>query len=142
MKTITLYRPFQNLFDNVLENLDTMLPALGNAERMFNHMPLTDVRETDAAYILEMELPGYDEKNIEINVDGSNITIASKQETAEETFTYLIKERRCVSFSRSFKLPANANPEAVSASFKNGVLSLTIEKRTEAQKRIIQINAA
>jgi len=149
MKTITFYRPntLQNImseFDNCLESLDSLLPP---ASRMFNHMPAVDVREIDGAYILEMELPGYDEKNIDVHVDGSTLTIASKKENEEEKIdekngVYLIKERRINSFSRSFKLPQNANPEAVNAAFKNGILSLEIKKRAEAQKRAILINAA
>ena len=150
MKTVTLYRPnaIQNImseFDNCLESLDSLLPP---ATRLFNHMPAVDVRETPDAYILEMELAGYDEKNINVSVDGSNLTIASKQiadevkENDEKLGVYLIKERRNASFSRSFKLPQNANPEAVKAAFKNGVLSLEIKKRAEAQKRAILINAA
>jgi len=148
MKTITFYRPntiqnIMNEFDNCLESLDSLLPP---ATRLFNHMPVVDVREVEDAYILEMELPGYDEKSINVHVDNSNLTIASKQEIEEvkneENGVYLIKERRMSSFSRSFKLPQNANPETVSAAFKNGVLCLEIKKRAEAQKRAIMINAA
>jgi len=149
MKTVTFYRPntiqnIMNEFDNCLESLDSLLPP---ATRIFDHVPAVDVRESEGSYILEMELPGYDEKNIDVHVDGSNLTIASKQESIEEKNTdndgvYLIRERRISSFSRSFKLPQNANPETVNASFKNGVLSLEIKKRAEAQKRAILINAA
>ncbi|MDR0289431.1 MAG: Hsp20/alpha crystallin family protein, partial [Treponema sp.] len=52
------------------------------------------------------------------------------------------KERRVNAFSRSFKLPENANPEEVTAEFKNGILRMEIQKRAEAQKRAIQIKAA
>jgi len=132
-------------FDNCLETLDSLLPP---ATRMFNHMPAVDVKEIEGSYIIEMELPGYDEKSIDVHVDGSNLIIASKKETNEEKETdekqgvYLIKERRLSAFSRSFKLPQTANPETVSASFKNGILTLEIKKRTEALKRAILINAA
>ncbi|MCL2412000.1 MAG: Hsp20/alpha crystallin family protein [Treponema sp.] len=152
MKTLTFYRPktihnIMNEFDNCLETLDSLLPP---ATRMFNHIPVVDVREIDGAYLLEMELPGYDEKNIEVSVHGSNLTIASRQEaetekeekTDENQGVFLIKERRYSSFSRSFKLPQGANLEAVNASFKNGILSLEIKKRAEAKKRAILINAA
>jgi HSP20 family protein len=95
-----------------------------------------------------MELPGYDEKSIEVNINGSNLTIASHQEEvkAEENQgtshgAYLLRERKINSFSRSFKLPENADPEAINAAFKNGILSMEIKKRAEAQKRAIQINA-
>jgi HSP20 family protein len=96
-----------------------------------------------------MELPGYDEKNIEVHVDGSSLTISSKEEDAREekkntenSGTFILRERESSSFTRSFKLPDNADPEAVNAAFKNGILNLQIKKRAEAQKRTIQINAA
>ncbi|MDR0494386.1 MAG: Hsp20/alpha crystallin family protein [Treponema sp.] len=151
MKTMTLYRPktIQNAlsdFDCYFESFfgDSILPP---AARVFNHQPAVDVRETEKSYVLDMELPGYDEKDIEIHIDGNNLSVSSKQEESrdakdegESRGTWLIRERRVHSFSRSFKLPENANPEAVTAEFKNGVLSLEIIKRAEAQKRSIQIN--
>jgi HSP20 family protein len=151
MKAMTLYRPttIQNAlsdFDCYFESFfgDNILPP---AARIFNHLPAADVRETEKSYFLDMELPGYDEKDIEIHIDGGSLSVASKQEDArnlkdgeENRGTWLIRERRVNSFSRSFKLPENANPEAVTAEFKNGILSLEIVKRAEAQKRSIQIN--
>jgi HSP20 family protein len=166
MKTVTLYRP--GLFErhgllerpNALSDFDRYFESffgdspLTPATRIFNRVPAVDVRETEKSYMLEMELPGYDEKDIEIHVDGSNLSIASKheetkeekgkeetapQETASPKGTWLIKERRVNTFSRSFKLPENANPEEVTAEFKNGILSMEIQKRAEAQKRAIQI---
>jgi HSP20 family protein len=116
---------------------------------MLNHIPAVDIQETENGYVMEMELPGYDEKNIEVHVDGSSLTISSRDEDTREekknnenAGTYILRERKSSSFSRSFKLPENADPEAVSAAFKNGILSLNIKKRAEAQKRTIQINAA
>jgi HSP20 family protein len=112
--------------------------------RSFN-LPSVDLRETDNAYVLDAELPGYDEKNIEVHVDGNRLTIESKQ-VEEHTdkadrCNYIIRERRSRAFSRVFQLPDNADSKAISAVFKNGVLSLEIKKQTEAQKRVIQINS-
>jgi HSP20 family protein len=150
MNTLTFFRPdaIQNIvngFDNYFGSLDSMLAP---AAKIFTHAPLTDFRETDSSYIMDMELPGFDEKNVNVHVNGLNLTIASKQEeqkekkAGEDKDAYLIKERRLSSFSRSFKLPENADTDSVNAAFKNGVLSLEIKKRAEAQKRVIQINAA
>jgi HSP20 family protein len=149
MNTLTFFFSYavQNImngFDNYFGHLDSMLPP---AAKIFTHAPLTDFRETDTSYIMDMELPGFDEKNINIHVNGLNLTIASRQEEqkenkAEDKDAYLIKERRTSSFSRTFKLPENADTDSVNAAFKNGVLSLEIKKRAEAQKRVIQINAA
>ena len=153
MKTLAAYRP--NTIQNALSDFDRYFESffgdsiLAPAARMLNQLPAVDIRETENAYVLDMDLPGYDEKNIEVHVDGSSLTIAAKDEEArdvkkdEETQgTYLLRERRVRSFSRSFKLPENADPESVSAAFKNGILNLQIKKRAEAQKRTIQINVS
>ncbi|GHV52168.1 hypothetical protein AGMMS49579_09000 [Spirochaetia bacterium] len=157
MKTVTLYRPFN--IGNALSDFDRYLETffgdspLSPTDRIFNRLPAVDVREKEDAYLLEADLPGYDEKGIQVHVDGGTLTIESGQadqrdvspekdrdaEKAKDAF--LIRERRSAPFSRSFKLPENADPEVVTASFKNGILSLEIKKRSEAQKRVIQINA-
>jgi HSP20 family protein len=147
MKTVTLYRP--SVIENALSDFDRYMGSfLGDsfltpAERVFNRLPAVDLRETDKAYLLEAELPGLDEKNVEVRLDNNTLTIESKREDEkkeEKGDSYLIRERRSSSFSRSFRLPENADPENIAASFKNGILSLEIGKRPEAQKRVIQIN--
>jgi HSP20 family protein len=160
MKAITMYRP--NTIQNALSDFDRYFESffgdslLTPANRIFNHIPAVDIRETEKAYILDMELPGHDEKNIDIHIDGSNLHIASKQEenneeknsadgdrnSAGEPGSYVLRERRLHAFSRSFKLPENADGKAVSAAYKNGILSLEIKKQAEAQRRSIRINAA
>ena len=147
MKALTLYRP--NVLENALSGFDRYMDSffgdnfLTPSERIFSRLPSVDVRETEKAYVLEADLPGFDEKDIEIRLDGNNLTIESKKEEEqkeEKDRNYLIRERRVSSFCRSFKLPENTDPEGVSASFKNGILSLEIQKRAEAQTRVIQIS--
>jgi len=153
MKTLAMYRP--NTIQNALSDFDRYFESffgdslLAPAARMFNHIPAVDIQENENSYVLDMELPGYDEKNIEVHVDGSSLTISSKEEDAREekknnenTGTYILRERKISSFTRSFKLPENADSSAVNAAFKNGILRLEIKKRAETQKRAIQINAA
>lgn len=155
MKTLTMYRPHTiqnalNDFDRYFESFfgDSFLSPSIRAQRM----PAVDIRENEKAYVLEMELPGHDEKDIEISVDGNNLSIASRQEeihdaddgskrTEAHDGTWLLRERRLNTFNRSFKLPENANPEGITAEFKNGILRMEIHKRAEAQKRTIHINA-
>ena len=152
MKTVTMYRP--NTIQNALSDFDRYFESffgdslLAPVNRVFNNLPAVDIRETEKSYLLDMELPGYDEKGINVHIDNNNLSIASKQEETKEEKnagegdegTYVLRERRINTFSRSFKLPENADPEAVSAAFRNGVLSLEIKKRAEAQKRLIRIN--
>lgn len=157
MKTMTMYRPntIQGLlgcsnplseFDRCLDTFFGSLP-LAPTTKGFDHLPAVDVRETEKAYVLDMELPGYKEKDIDIHVDGNKLSIVSKQEENgekkdEDQGTWIIKERQISSFKRSFKLPDNANPEEVTAEFKNGVLSMEIKKRAEAQRKAIEIKVA
>jgi HSP20 family protein len=152
MKAVTLYRPVG--IENALKDFDRYL------ESFFGESPLTpasyarepavDIRETGNAYVLEAELPGYDEKNIEVHLDRGVLSIESKkEETAERNVSpskdeggkegYILRERRTASFSRSFKLPENADPEGISAHFSNGLLILEIKKLAETRKRVIQI---
>ena len=152
MKAVTLYRP--RILENALSDFDRYMDSffgdnfLAPSDRIFNRLPSVDVRETDKTYVLEAELPGFEEKDIEVHVDGNNLTIQSKREeernspeqNADTDRSYLIRERRASSFSRSFRLPENADHEGISASFKNGILSLEISKKAEAQKRVIQIS--
>jgi HSP20 family protein len=152
MKALTMYRPLG--LENALSDFDRYLESffgdsmLAPADRVFNRLPAVDVQEKEDAYLLEAELPGYEEKNIQVHVDGGNLTIESRQEDEKDRKgkgakegAFLIRERRSSSFSRSFRLPENADPNQVSASFKNGILSLEIKKRSEAQKRIIEIRS-
>ena len=150
MKTLSVYRP--NTLQNALSDFDRYFESFfgdsifAPAARLFNQMPAVDIQENENAYVLEMELPGCDEKNINVHIDGSSLTITSKQEeekkNEDKQGTYLLRERKINSFTRSFKLPENADPQEVSAVFKNGILNLEIKKRAEAQKRAIQINVA
>ncbi|MDR0645246.1 MAG: Hsp20/alpha crystallin family protein [Treponema sp.] len=148
MKTVALYRPnFMDEFDHYMESFfgDMPVKSMASLLRRGIDFPAVDLRETDGAYLLDAELPGYDEKNINIHVDGNRLTIESKQAETETTEkdegSYIIRERRQHSFSRVFQLPDNADSNAISAVFKNGILSLEIKKQTESQKRVIQINS-
>jgi HSP20 family protein len=150
MKTVSLYRPL-NLGQTMVDIDRFMESFFGESpfnreSGAFARLPAVDIEETNDAYLLEAELPGYTESDIEVNVDGGTLTIASKKgeisadKKKEVERHYIMKERGIAAFSRSFRLPENADAEAISASFKNGLLCMEIKKRTEAQKRIIAID--
>ena len=158
MKAMTMYRPLiPGLFERpTLRGFDHFIDSffgespLAPVTEAYS-LPPVDIRETESAYVLDMELPGYEEKDIGISVDGSNLFVHSKQEelknekngeedSAGDKGTWILRERKVRSFSRSFKLPENADPSEVSAKFGNGILCLEIRKREEARKRTIPIN--
>ncbi|MDR2759007.1 MAG: Hsp20/alpha crystallin family protein [Spirochaetaceae bacterium] len=150
MKAVTLYRPLNiekalNDFDRYMGSFFGESP-LTPADRLFAYSPAMDVREAEGSYILEAELPGYDEKDLEIHLDNRTLIIKSKREESsgkkedrENEDRYYIRERRKTAFSRAFKLPEDADQDNITANFKNGLLCLEIKKRAEAQKRLITI---
>jgi HSP20 family protein len=146
MKAVSLYHPI-NVVDELLGSFfeSPLVPFTGNP--VLNKLPLVDVQETENAYLVEAELPGFDEKQIKVHVEGGKLSIEAGKDEKEEKKdenkegSYLVRERRKVSFSRSFTLPENADTELVSAVFKNGVLSLEIKKRAENPRRLIEIRS-
>ncbi len=99
-------------------------------------VPELDVRENDAAIIVEAELPGVDEKDIAVTVANGYLTIKgekrSESEQSEES--YYVAERSFGSFKRSLRLPDSVDESKIDASFDKGVLKITAPKRADAQK--------
>lgn len=101
------------------------------------HVPVVDVAETDREYRVSAELPGMDEKDIEVTVDNDVLTIRGekRQEKEEKKKGYRLSERRYGMFQRSFGLPAGVDASKIAADFSKGVLSVTLPKTAEAQKK-------
>ena len=142
MKSVSLYRPM-DMVEQLMETFFDSPLARFTGNPALNKLPLVDIQETADAYLVEADLPGFDEKQIKVQVEGGKLTIESardEEKKEEKDGSYLIRERRNVSFSRSFTLPENADTESVAATFKNGMLSLEIKKRTGNARRLVEIN--
>jgi HSP20 family protein len=111
------------------------------AEAAFRTMPAVDVAESDKADEITAELPGLDEKNIEVKLANGVLSIkGEKQEEKEEKRKdYYRRERSFGSFERSFQVPEGIDTNKIAASFKNGILSVTLPKSAEAQKQATKI---
>jgi HSP20 family protein len=112
----------------------------------FAATPAVDVAETDKAYEITAELPGIDQKNVEVKVADGGLTIKGekKEETEEKKKDYYVSERRYGSFERYFGLPEGVDAEKIEATFKNGILKIMLPKTAEAQKpaKKIEVKAA
>jgi HSP20 family protein len=146
MKSILAYNPNTRSlvdwgFDTFLDSFDRVFddPVFS----MNGKLPRVDVREEEGKYILEADVPGLTEKDIDVKVDGNLLTISSakKEETENKKDGYLIKERKSYSFSRSFTLPDDVARDKIEAHFKNGLLSLTMEKNPESKPKSIEIKS-
>ena len=142
MRSLVTYRPyrpspvnFDRWFDTLFQ--DWSRPAFATAA------PRVDVREQADGYHLEAELPGLTEKDFTVNVEHSLLTIASQseQESERDEHGYVIRERRSGTFKRSFALPQDVDPEQISASFRDGLLTVTAPKTAKAQRKQIAVTS-
>lgn len=100
-------------------------------------VPPVDIAEKDGTYEITAELPGMDEKNVEVKLANGGLTIKGekKEEKEEKRKDYHLSERSYGAFERYFALPDGIDTDKISASFKNGVLTVTLPKTAEAQKK-------
>ncbi|MFX1674976.1 Hsp20/alpha crystallin family protein [Paraburkholderia sp. A2WS-5] len=105
-------------------------------ERAFAAAPAVDIAETDKAYEIVAELPGLDENDIEVKLANGGLTIKGKkqEEKEEKKKDYYLHERRFGAFERYFQMPEGVDREKIEASFKKGVLTVTLPKTAEARK--------
>jgi HSP20 family protein len=106
--------------------------------------PRFDVKETGDAFVLKADLPGVKEEELDVSLNGNQLTISGKreEERREEGEQYYAMERSYGSFVRSFSLPDSVDSEHVVADLKHGVLTLHLPKRPEAQPKRIAIGSA
>lgn len=99
--------------------------------------PAVDISEKEKEYEIVAELPGMDESNIEVKVSNGTLTIKGekKEEKEEKKKDYYLCERRFGSFQRSFQVPDGVDTDKIEASFKKGVLTVTLPKTPEALKK-------
>jgi len=104
--------------------------------------PAVDVVETADAFQVFADVPGVDKKDINITMTGTVLTVKGekKEDTAEKNHKFLRKETWNGSFRRTLDLPDSADPERVSADLKDGVLTITVQKREEVKPRLISVN--
>lgn len=111
-------------------------PSASRAEPAEISAPKVDVRENDKEFVFEAELPGIDEKNVQVAVRDGMLSLKGekKSERDEKKDTYHLVERSYGSFERSFRLPDSADQEKIAADFNKGVLRVVVPKRPEAVK--------
>src|SRR3954451_13641362 len=117
---------------------DTPTTGNGNARRW---IPAMDLVETDEHFVLKADLPGLTEDDVDIEVEDNVLTVSGerKAEHEDKREGYVRVERSYGSFRRSLTLPEGVDPEAVSASFDNGVLEVRIPKPEERKPRRVAI---
>jgi HSP20 family protein len=103
--------------------------------------PTFEVKETKNGYVFKADLPGIDEKDLDIALTGNRLTVSGKREAASQSEgeTFYTYERSYGAFSRSFTLPEGADVDHVEADLRNGVLTVSVPKRPELQAKKISL---
>lgn len=103
--------------------------------------PVVDVSESDDEYVVSAEIPGANKDDVSVEVNEGILSIRgekkSEREEKKEKRHYV--ERSYGSFNRYFRLPSNANADRIDASFKDGVLTITIPKTEESKPKVVSV---
>jgi len=104
--------------------------------------PAVDVYEDEHNITLKIEVPGIDEKDIDVRIENHTLTVHGERkfEKEEKEENYRRVERQYGSFTRSFTLPNTVDPEKVSANYDKGVLKIKLAKKAEAKPKQIKVN--
>jgi HSP20 family protein len=136
--TPALKKEMERLFDRLFEPGWPKMPELGEWE------PTLDLSETKDAVIVKAELPGVEQKDIEVSMQDGMLTIKGEKaaEKEEKEKRYHRVERSYGAFFRAIRLPAAVDAGKVAAAFKDGVLTVTLPKAPEAKGTTIPVKAA
>jgi len=125
----SLQKEMNGLFDDFFQGFD-VAPRSLYSRGMKNFTPSLDVKETDKEFIIKAELPGVDEKDVEVTVTDDAVTIRGekKEEKEDKGKNYYYMERSYGFFNRTIPLAAGAESGKAEASFKNGILNIKVPK--------------
>jgi HSP20 family protein len=145
MTVLTRWDPFREL-SSIQDRMNRLFQDqyAGREESLVSgsFVPAVDVYEDEQSIQLRFEVPGIDEKDIDIRLENNTLTVRGErkfeQEQKEENFQRI--ERRYGSFTRSFTLPNVVNTEDVQAEYDKGVLTVRLAKRAEAKPKQIKVN--
>jgi HSP20 family protein len=137
------HREIDRLFAGWFDDLGFDLPARGEAFGALTEWPRVNIAESDKEVVVTAELPGLDEKSVNVELDDEAITlqgeVCDEREDKDRRWTRV--ERRCGSFQRTLPLPAEVLAAKAKATFKRGVLTVTLPKRepSAAKRKVVKV---
>jgi HSP20 family protein len=142
---LTPWSELENLQNRLERMLSGTLPRFA-AELPMEWAPAVDMKETEQEFVLTAELPGIDEKDVDVEVEQNVLTIrgekkSEREEKQEKDGHWHVVERSYGSFARSFTLPPAVDGAKIKADFDKGLLTVHLPKRKESAARRISIGA-
>jgi HSP20 family protein len=147
MTVLTRFEPFREvatLQDRMNRLFRESFNQAGQDEALTNSSfaPAVDVYEDEHTVTLKIEVPGIDEKDIDVRLENNTLTVHGERkiEKEEKEENYRRVERHYGSFTRTFTLPTTVDSEKVSATYDKGVLKIALPKKAEAKPKQIKVN--
>ena len=134
-----LHHNINQLFENVLKQEQDLSSVFTNSESFIR--PRIDISETEQEYTLIAELPGVEKEDVTLELQGNVLTIKGRKhlDRTEKDKNYYMVERAAGNFSRYIELPQLIEQDQVQASFKNGLLTITLPKSKESKVKTRKI---
>jgi HSP20 family protein len=144
MSTVARLEPFRGLStlqDQFNRIFNESFRNHGEESALTTWAPAVDIYETANELVVKADLPDVNEKDIDVRVENSLLTIRGERkfEKSVSEENYLRVERTYGAFSRSFSLPNTVNAETIGAEYKNGTLTVTLPKREESKPRQVKV---
>src|SRR6266705_4605142 len=148
MTVLTRWEPFRE-FSTLQDRMNRLFrETQGNSQDESligsSFAPAVDVYEDEHNVTLKIEVPGIDEKDIDVRIENNTLTVHGERnfEKEEKEENYRRIERQYGSFTRSFTLPSTVDPNNVQANYEKGVLKIKLAKKAEAKPKQIKVNVA
>jgi len=133
-EVVSLQNRLNSLFGGLNSETETALTTA-------SFVPAVDIYEDEKKVVLKLEVPGIQEKDLDVSVENNTLTVKGERKFAseekEENFHRI--ERRYGSFYRAFTLPQTVDTESIDAKYENGVLKIELKKKPEAQPKQIKV---
>jgi len=146
--TLIKWAPKRNML-NIFDDVEQMMhQAFGysqeNGSNRLFYNPLINVSETENDYLIMIDLPGVEKKDVEINLKNSILTVSGERKTSEKSDenNHIWHETTYGAFSRSFELTSDIVEEKIMAKFNNGVLNISIPKAEEVKPSVKKITVS
>ena len=146
MTVLTRWEPFRE-FSTLQDRINRLFrETQGNSQdetlTSSSFAPAVDVYEDEHNVTLKIEVPGIDEKDIDVRIENNTLTVHGERkiEKEEKEENYRRVERQYGSFTRTFNLPPTVDAEKVQADYDKGVLKITLPKKAEAKPKQIKVN--
>ena len=133
---------------NISNDFDDMFRTVFHSDWKYplktkpNWKPEIDIKESDNLFQIKADIPGLTKKDIKVSLKGDQLTISGERKkiSDNENDHYHYRERSAGKFNRSFNLPESINKDKIQASFKNGILSIELEKHEEIVPKEMEIS--